>query len=299
MTATYGDSAMESVEVVPSQTLRSRERNAARTIEVLPPSKDEKLAALSRLSPERQAEHVTELLVHSHAGLLVAIAAQDLPGIAEAKQKASTIQEIAKQLRIGKDMQLHAAEFCRRAERGLGVAIRDGQERGAVLRQGEKIDRGANQYQSGAVDQMENTKPGPESFAPKSELHGSRCDGIYALTDNVSDEQFDEVLIEARDEGNLSRANVARKAKAKARKEAIDADDPLIDADVEPPRPVRKTAAARKMMDDLAVTINSLVYVIDDTNPEEVDADKHAQDIADIKDGLRAIKRFIARIENQ
>jgi len=105
------------------------------------------------------------------------------------------------------------AEFVRRAERGLGVAIREGQERGAVLRQGEKIDRGANQYQSGAVDQMENTKPGPESFAPKGELHGSRGDGIYALTDNVSDEQFDEVLIEARDEGNLSRANVARRCR--------------------------------------------------------------------------------------
>ncbi|SHR20707.1 hypothetical protein [Mycobacteroides abscessus] len=87
---------------------------------------------MQRWTPDQQVDHVTELLVQSNVGLLVAIAAQDLPGIAEAKRKAATIQEIAKQLRMANDMQLHATEFVRRAERGLGVAIRDGQASGAV-----------------------------------------------------------------------------------------------------------------------------------------------------------------------
>lgn len=40
--------------------------------------------------------------------------------------------------------------------------------------------------------------------------------GIYAMTDGVTDEDFEQALKEARAEGNLSRTNVARKAKAKA-----------------------------------------------------------------------------------
>lgn len=50
----------------------------------------------------------------------------------EYKQKAHAITEISKQLRLGKELQLDAAEFLRRAERGLGVAIRDGQDNGTV-----------------------------------------------------------------------------------------------------------------------------------------------------------------------
>ncbi|QOP65011.1 hypothetical protein I5H38_gp49 [Mycobacterium phage Firehouse51] len=217
-------------------TSRRRERNAGRVLDVLPPSRDEKLAAMSRMTPEQQVDHVTELLVHSHAGLLVAIAAQDLPGIAEAKRKAATIQEIVKQLRMGKDMRLHADEFVRRAERGLGVAIREGQERGDVRTIGERAHAN-NQYGAAANQSLESSKPGPRDFATPAELGGANgSEGIYAMTDGVSDEAFEEALAEARAEGNLSRANVARKAKAKAqRKEPINADDPLIDADMQPP----------------------------------------------------------------
>ncbi|MDO3057020.1 hypothetical protein P5V98_24650, partial [Mycobacteroides abscessus subsp. massiliense] len=61
--------------------------------------------------------------------------------------------------------------------------------------------------------------------------------GIYDLADGVSDEQFEEAITEARAEGNLSRANVARKCKDKAQaaREVVDADDPLIDAAVAEP----------------------------------------------------------------
>ena len=51
-------------------------------------------------------------------------------------------------------------------------------------------------------------------FASVTELHGKKGDGIYALTDNATDDQFESALTEARDEGNVSRANVVRKLKA-------------------------------------------------------------------------------------
>lgn len=199
-------------------------------VELLPPDVETKVSALQRLDVDSQARSVTVLLSHARTGLLTAIAAQDLPGIVEYKQKAHAITEISKQLRLGKELQLDAAEFLRRAERGLGVAIREGQERGEVRVQGENA-----RFESDLVDQV-NKKVSPTDFAKRAELSGNEGSGrmgIYHLADGISDDQFEDALDEAKSEGNLSRANVARKAKAKA-KPAISDDDPLIDADVEP-----------------------------------------------------------------
>ncbi len=42
---------------------------------------------------------------------------------------------------------------------------------------------------------------------------------VYKITDDVTDEQFEEAITEAKDEGNLSRANVVRKVGKTARKD--------------------------------------------------------------------------------
>lgn len=178
--------------------------------------------ALRQLDGASQAAAVTVMLSHSRTGLLAAIAAQDLPGIVEWKAKASAIQEISKQLRLGKEMQLDAAEFVRRAERGLGVGIREGQADGTIRKRGEPENR-SNQY--GPAKQLQEKKSSPTDFATPSELNGNGAgvgNGIYDLADNVTDEQFEEALAEAKNEGNLSRANVARKAKAKAEAPQLD-----------------------------------------------------------------------------
>lgn len=87
------------------------------------------------------------------------------------------------------------------------------------------------------------------------------------MTDGVSDEQFEEALTQAREEGNLSRANVARKAKSKARKESVDADDSLTDAtgpkpsDDMPSRPTPDKAANqfKKNSTEMVETINHML----------------------------------------
>lgn len=276
-------------------------------VAVLPPSRDEKLAAMSRMTPEQQVDHVTELLVHSHASLLVAIAAQDLPGIAEAKQKAATIQEIAKQLRMGKDMQLHAAEFVRRAERGLGVAIREGQKRGDVLTKGQKNNPG-NRWGT-SPSSTTSSRPTPTDFAKSSELFGANDPGtgIYAMTDGVSDEQFEEAIAEAKAEENLSRANVARKAKAKAqRKEPIDANDPQIDADVEPepePEPAQPKKRLTKhdsteMLANINGMLNGIVESIPFIDPADIDATENKQVIENIRQSIGSIRKLLKGIEN-
>lgn len=124
-----------------------------------------KVGALRRLDGSAQATAVTAMLSHSRTGLLAAIAAQDLPQIVEWKQKAAAIQEIAKQVRLGKDLQLDAAEFLRRAERGLGVAIRVGQERGEILATGKKNFFAGGIHGALKTQLNEVIKPTPTDFA--------------------------------------------------------------------------------------------------------------------------------------
>ncbi len=101
----------------------------------------------------------------------------------------------------------------RRAERGVGLAIRKGQAEGTVQRTGEHRFQG-NQHgvREVAVDDgNSSTKVAVREIASQDEL-SSRV-GIYGVTDGVSDAQFDEALAEAKGEGNLSRANVVRKVR--------------------------------------------------------------------------------------
>ena len=269
---------------------------------ILPPSKDEKVQELARLSPEQQVEQVTEMLVHSHAGLLVAIAAQDLPGIAVAKQRAATIQEIAKQVRMGKDMQLNAAEFCRRAERGLGVAIRQGQASGTVETKVEASARGAA-TRDGLLDK-ETIKPKPTDFAKQSELGGNKTygdSGIYGLTDGVSDTQFDEALSEAKAEGNLSRANVSRKCKAKAQG-LVAEPEPDIDADVQPkpaaagPRPFKKSDT--EMLAEIAGSLANFADLIGYIQPDQIESDEAQRLSTQAFHALSRIRKAFKEINN-
>jgi hypothetical protein len=254
---------------------------------------DNQLALLRSLNCEGQARGVTALLSNARTGLLAAIAAQNLPGIMEFKAKACAVREIAKQLKLSREVQDDATEFVRRAERGLGVAIREGQARGEIETPSEGKSRG-----SAVRDHLvtyEMVKPKPTDFAGKDELRNT-WGGIYDLTDGLTDEQFDQALSEARAERNLSRANVSRKCKAivKPPIESV-ADNPTGD---EAQKKVRKTAAARRVMDQLTITINTFATEISTTDPQEVDAELHKSDIADIRAGLGVIKKFLASVEN-
>lgn len=275
--------------------------------EVLPPDVDTKVMALKSIdSPELQARAVTTMLSHSRTGLLAAIAAQDLPEIAEFKRKAAAIAEIAKQVRLGKDMQLDAAEFCRRAERGLGVAIRDGQDRGDVLARGQTKSR-ANQYGSAPLE--EGKKSSPTDFASVAELKSGQS--IYEMTDGVSDAQFEESITEAKAEGNLSRANVARKCKAKANPAPlIDENDPEIDAEIQPkptdmptrnkpepgPRPFKKSDT--EMLAEIAGSLANFADLIGYIHPEQIESDDAKRLSIQAFHALSRIRKAFKEINN-
>lgn len=265
---------------------------------MLPPDVETKVGALRTLDGAAQAAAVTAMLSHSRTGLLAAIAAQDLPQIVEWKAKGAAIQEIAKQVRLGKELRLDADEFVRRAERGLGVAVRGGQQRGDVLRQGQRADHIQAQQEN-----RDTVISRPTDYASPHELSGEPNGfGIYGMTDGVSDEQFEDAIAEARAEGNLSRANVARKAKAKATA-VIDADDPMIDAEVEA-APVAKPKKrltkhdSTEMLTNIAGMLGGVVEAIKFMDPSDIDADQARPTIDNIRQSIGVVRKLLKEIEN-
>lgn len=267
---------------------------------VLPPDVETKVNELRPLDGAAQAAQVTAMLSHARTGLLVAIAAQDLPQIVEFKRKAAAIQEIAKQVRMGKEFQLDAAEFVRRAERGLGVAIREGQKCGDVRSDEENKRMAAwkarGTFEQNCTEDLLN-KPQATDFATRNELHSSSGPGIFNITDGVTDEQFENAITEARSEGNLTRSNVARKAHAKER---VDSDDPLIDAQVEAPKKRLTKHDSAEMLANINGMLNGIVESIPFINPAEVDfSDKNSRRVIEnIRESMARVRKLLKEIEN-
>lgn len=178
--------------------------------------------ALDSMSSDAAAVMVTKALQESRSWLAVAMRGTDPTPIAEFKAWAATIEEATRQKKLGREIELDAAEMVRRAERGIGVAIRNGQKAGEI---GTERDR--------------RVYAGRVSAAKRAGLHGdtpvvdrptfitdivspdewsSNDAGIGHLTDGVTDEQFDAAVTQAKAEGNLSRANVVRKVKGETPK---------------------------------------------------------------------------------
>lgn len=136
--------------------------------------------------------------------LVEAVEHGDIDRLVETKSQAEAIRIYTAQKQLGKDAELAAAEIVRRAERGIAICIRRGQDEGTIRRRGERAAQSAVSGLSG--------KPGPGDYLSHDELHGSgERAGVYAMCDGASDEQFEAAIDEAKAERNLSRANVVRK----------------------------------------------------------------------------------------
>lgn len=168
-----------------------------------------RIAALEVSDPERAEVEITDALTFSNEMLrAVSDVTVQAPavganlasaGIGTAKLAAVRAAEFAKRLDLSKDLRLESDMQVRRWERALGAAIREGQERGEIRSNGQHASCAA--------------VSSPSDYAKQADLtHPER--GIYALTDGTTPEQFENALAEAREDGNVSRANVVRKLKA-------------------------------------------------------------------------------------
>lgn len=157
---------------------------------------------LDRLDPQSREVAVTSMLSEARQWLAHAVEATEPKRISEFKAFMATVAETTKQLNLSKDIQLDALEMVRRAERGVGKAIRSGQAEGTVATRGSKLQSAVK-----PTDLLTNA----EMFGDQ---RGGGGNGVYAITDGVSDDEFDTALEAAKEEKNMSRANVVRKLRS-------------------------------------------------------------------------------------
>ncbi len=167
--------------------------------------------AADREAIERSSDpagFVVQACLRAKTWLQEALEHGQIEAIAEVKSQAEALRVYTTQRQLGKDAQLAAAEIVRRAERGIGLAIRRGQQTGQIARRGDRRSRGAAGISAGnRNDRYDDHLDSPDVFFRHAE---ERADA-YAMTDGVSDADFEDALSEARAQGNLSRANVVRK----------------------------------------------------------------------------------------
>lgn len=160
------------------------------------------VALLDSLPKEQQELAVTMMLDQAKQWLDRAMESTNpAREVSEFRAFMATVAEASKQKRLSEDIQLDASEMVRRAERALGVAIREGQEKGAIVSRG--------QIGNGRSSQDDDLQSPSQYFS-----HAQEKTDIYGMTDGVTDEQFEEVMVEAREEKNVSRSNIVRKIKA-------------------------------------------------------------------------------------
>lgn len=157
-------------------------------------------ATISRQATAIQEMAVSGYLEQARDWLATAVERTGPEEIAGAKAQIATAAEATKQLGLAKEIQLDAQEMVRRADFALGKAIRKGQEGGSIAANGERLNRG-----------LPHEKTSPDAYFNG----GGETHAIYSMVDGTSDEVFDEVIKEAKGEGNLSRANVVRKIREK------------------------------------------------------------------------------------
>ena len=160
------------------------------------------------------AEFVVQACQRAKAWLREALEHGEIEQIAEIKSQAEAIRVYTTQKQLGTDTQLAAAEIVRRAERGIGVAIRRGQQDGEIAKRGDRRSHGAPGVHGGSLnDRHDDYLGSPGSFF----RHGDERADTYAMTDGVSDADFEDAIGEAKAEGNLSRANLVRKIRQQHR----------------------------------------------------------------------------------
>jgi DNA-binding NarL/FixJ family response regulator len=166
------------------------------------------MAAVESLDPQARELAVTQMLSEARSWLTQALETSEPASIANFKAQMATVAEATKQLGLSKEIQLDAVEMVRRAERGVGLAVRKGQAEGTINTKITNLRRGPE-----ATDSTFGTPTSPSEFM----LAGTPTHETYAMTDDVSDEEFEAAIAEAKAEENLSRANVVRKVKKSTR----------------------------------------------------------------------------------
>lgn len=170
-------------------------------------------AALDSLDTPSREIAISDMLDRAKQYMEVALQQSNAPQLmADFKAEIIAVAQYAKQKRVSEEIQIDATSMVRRAERSLGVAIREGQDAGTVANPSTAARQ--RELRKGTDTLNIPVLPSPKDFAPPHELFGAKPgNGLYAMTDGVTDAEFEAALDAAKAEGKPNRANVVRKIK--------------------------------------------------------------------------------------
>lgn len=182
----------------------------------------ENMAELDTLDAGAREVAITQMLDQARAWLAHAReASAPAREIADFKAFVASAADAARRVKVSKDIQLDADEMVRRSERALGLAVREGQaagEIGSLTNNNGGATSGYERTRNGKTERIEPAvrQKNGELVSPREFLgtNGAAINDTYAVTDGVSDQQFEEAIAGAKAEGNLSRANVIRRVRA-------------------------------------------------------------------------------------
>lgn len=233
-------------------------------------------ASMELLTAQERELAVTSLIERAGAQLQQAVdAGEPAEMMAAYKDQAAAIADLAKRLDVSKDAVLNAQVLQRRAERGLGLAIRAGQEAGEITSAGTGgtgAQASYTQIRNGKEVLISASKKSvpdrllarPTDFASHAQLAGAES-GIYAMSDTGTEEDFTRALGEARAEKNVSRANVVRKLKAAA----APVEKPVV---MKAPSRAEQTAITKSndILDRVSLAIEVNAQAVDHINVDHI-----------------------------
>lgn len=161
------------------------------------------------------AAYVVQACERAKAWLADAVEHGAIERIVEFRSQAEAVRIYTMATPFDRDVRLAAAEMVRRAERGIGVAIRKGQEKGTIATRNELRAYAARIRNPRPDGILPHRKPAPTDYVPSDDLTGNGT-GIYHLTDGYSDEQFEWAIAAGRAAGSLARAGVIRRLRQQA-----------------------------------------------------------------------------------
>ena len=277
------------------------------TTAIVPASQIENLPA------EVREQAVTMYLASARDRLAEALEATGPHAVAGIKAEVATVAEMTKQLGLSKECRDDATEMVRRAEYALGKAIRKGQEEGTVKR--KHVTSYADPHVMGIKDIL--TK-GERNEAPVLDMA------------EATEEQFEDALTEARDEGNISRANVLRKIKQQASPQTRDqradqieqlaqqgytshqiapkvgvsdirvrhiARDYGIDIPADRAVGKRQRLNANRILSGAAESVSAAAYSLQQINPLDLDKDEAQEWVDSLTESLTALRKALNPIK--
>lgn len=211
-------------------------------------------------------------LLEEAKGRLAEARTVDLPAVAEMRARAVALDAYLKQRDLGKGAEMDAREIVLRADRRIGELVRVGQEEGAIRGHGDNL---RSEGPAGTLGVSSD-------FFPSNKARVE----TYAMTDGVPVERFEDVITEARQEGNLSRANVVRKLKPKAK--PADRHEVLRKS-----RRIDSNRIVRETVHALEGLVMGIAYV----EIDQLDADQIEGWTASLRSSIKSLQKLVKDID--